>query len=154
MLYNINLQFPNHYFVGQTQVNEDCLESDYHMRTFVAAATKDLVTTFHDSGIEIENSPLRPIYNMLAEFYDFGAKYFREGNLSGEDVAAKLTHQLGEIYLGNPQKSTYNYHFSGVWPHSVNFGELCYSSDPSFDLEITWKYKKCDLCNQLTAPML
>ena len=130
--YNITIQFPNHHFIGQTQVNEECLGND-------------LITSFHvaDGNDEIT----KPIMNLLADFYQFGADYFEHGKLSGDDVAAKLRHQLGEIWLGNPQKSTYSYHYTGVWPHSVNFGELCFSSNPSFDLEITWKYKKCELCS-------
>ncbi len=127
--YNVTIQFPNHHFIGTCKVNEECLENG-----------NDLITSFHvtDGNDEIT----KPIMNLLADFYQFGADYFEHGKLNGDDVAAKLRHQLGEIYLGNPEKSTYNYHYTGVWPHSVNFGELCFSSDPSFDLEITWKYKK------------
>lgn len=33
--------------------------------------------------------------------------------------------------------------FDKMWPHSVNFGDLCYSSDPTVDLEITWRFKEC-----------
>lgn len=139
MNYNISIQFPNHYFIGQTKVNEESLENG-----------NDLITTFHiDDTTDPNMEIIKPIMGLLAQFYDFGAKYFANGKVSGEDVAAKLTHQLGEIYLGNTDKSTYSYHYTGVWPHSVNFGELCYSSDPSFDLEITWKYKKCELCTGL-----
>jgi hypothetical protein len=83
---------------------------------------------------------IKPIMSLLAEFYQFGADYFEKGKVNGEDVAAKLRYQLGEIYLENPESQT-TWHFIGVWPHAVNFGELCFSSDPSFNLVITWKHK-------------
>lgn len=141
--YNIAIQFPNHHFIGQTQINPESLEN-----------SNDLVTTFHiENGLEDHSSDfLKPIYGLMADFYDFGAKYFEKGKVNGDDVAAKLRNQLGEIYLGNPEKFTYGLHYTGVWPHSINFGELCFSSDPSFDLEITWKYKKCELCNSICNP--
>lgn len=150
--YNIAIQFPEHYYIGICQVNEDCLEDTLSKKGKRPPSSNDLITSFHvaDGNDEI----VKPIMLLLAKFYDFGAKYFANGKLSGDDVAAKLNSELGEIHLGNPAKSTYSYHYTGVWPHSVNFGELCYSSDPSFDLEITWRYKKCELCHQLTPPLL
>lgn len=148
-LYNIFVQFPNHSFRSPCSVNPGSLESGY-----VCERTKEtgLVTTFHDPGTETPClKELQPLFNILAEFYDFGAEYFRNGELSGEDVAKKIESQLGELWLGNRTKSTYGYHFIGVWPHSVNFGELCYSSDPSVDIEVTWKYKKIELCHVLVS---
>ena len=151
-LYNIHVQFPNHHFRGPVSVNEDCLLTGY-----VCEKTKEtgLITTFTFDGLKVYEdgetiSPQeRELLSIFAEFYDFGAKYFENGKLNGEDVAAKLRHQLGEIWLGNRAKSKYNYHFTGVWPHSVNFGELCYSSDPTVNLEVTWKYKTCEICHAI-----
>lgn len=77
---------------------------------------------------------LTPLLNLIAAFYDFGAAYFKEGKLSGQDVAEKMKGQLGEL-------ETKNVIYKECWPHSVNFGELCYSSDPTVDLEITWRYR-------------
>lgn len=79
---------------------------------------------------------------MLADFFAFDADYFEKGKLNGEDMAA------GEIWLGNRVESNYNYHFIGVWPHSVNFGELCYSSNPYIDLEI-----KLSLLLEMRSPI-
>ena len=133
-MHNIHIQFPNHHYSGPVLVNDESLEADL-----------DLMTTFHvDDPID---KTLEPIMGLLAEFYQFGADYFEKGKLSGDDVAAKLRMHLGEIWLGNRAKSNFSYHFIGVWPHSVNFGKLCFSSDPSFDLEITWRYQKCELCD-------
>lgn len=134
-LYNINIQFPNHYFVGQITLTSESFENG-------------LVTTF-SSVNEWGDEKTKSLFGIFAEFYQFGADYFEKGKLSGDDVAAKLRMHLGEIWLGNRAKSNFNYHFMGVWPHSVNFGELCYSSDPTIDLEVTWKYKTIELCNQL-----
>lgn len=110
----ITVQFPQHTFYGQCEL--------------ISESSSELITKFFDANKE------EHLLNMLAEFYAFGANYFRNENLSGEDVAAKLRLQLGEIWLNNK-------HYTGVWPHSVNFGELCYSSDDTVDLEITWKFK-------------
>lgn len=136
-IYNILVQFPNHHFIGTVTLDDN----------WESSAKRELITTFtYDGSKEIchENKELLAIF---AEFFDFGAKYFEKGELNGEDVAAKLRLQLGELYLGNRAKSNYSYHFTGVWPHSINFGDLCYSSDPTVHLEVTWKYKTCEICD-------
>lgn len=148
-LYNIAIQFPNHYINSQVEVDDDSIGLIKNKKE------NGLVTTFHDPGTVDPCSPeLRPLFNMLADFYDFGAKYFEAGKVSGEDVAAKMSQQLGEIWLSNRAKSQFSYHFIGVWPHSVNFGELCYSSDPSVNIEVTWKYKRMELCNAICPTSL
>jgi hypothetical protein len=136
--YNILVQFPNHHFQGPVTVQDGWEISNKH--EIITTFTFDGLTVYEDgSNIALEE---RELLSIFAEFFDFGAKYFKNGELNGDDVAAKLRLQLGELYLGNQPKSTYSYRFTGVWPHSVNFGELCYSSDPTVHLEVTWKYKE------------
>lgn len=135
MLYNINIQFPNHHFIGQVTLITESFENG-------------LITTFPAINECEERS--QSLMNIFAEFYQFGADYFEKGKVSGDDVAAKLRMQLGEIWLGNRAKSHFGWHFIGVWPHSINFGELCFSSDPTVDIEVTWKYKKIELCNAIS----
>lgn len=128
MIHNIFVQLPNHSFKSPCSVNEESLKSG-----------TELITTFHAVNEEYNKKIIEPLIALLAQFYQFGADYFKNGELSGDDVAKKLEKELGEIWLEN------RYHFTGVWPHSANFGELCYSSDPTVDLEITWRYKKCQI---------
>ena len=122
--YNIHVQFPNHHFQGPVTVKEGWGKLN----------SQEIVTTFTFDGPKISPEE-KELLSIFAEFYD----------LNGVYVAAKLRHQLGEIWLGNHEKSTYSYHYTGVWPHSVNFGELCSSSNPTLHLEVTWKYKEVKL---------
>ena len=125
-LYNIIVKFPENEFQCSCSVNEESIGNK----------EIGLLTQFH--SVNEDNELSTALMRLLARFYQFGADYFTNGELSGEDVARKLEKELGEIWLEN-------YHFTGVWPHSVNFGELCYSSDESVDIEVTWKYKNCSI---------
>lgn len=130
-MHNIHIKFPDFTWIGQCLLKSEEFSSG-------------LITTFHiEDGIN--DDIMKPIMNLLADFYQFGADYFLKGKLSGEDVAEKLRNHLGEIYVGKAtgrmHKPEFTHHFIGCWPHSVNFGELCFSSDPSVDIEITWKFK-------------
>ena len=119
VLNNITIQFPNHYWLGHCILNSKSFDNG-------------LITTF--PNFDGNNKKDYELMMVFAEFYQFGADYFENGKLSGDDVAAKLRNHLGQIWLDQ-------WHFESVWPHSVNFGELCYSSDPTINLEITWKFK-------------
>jgi len=124
---NIIIQFPNHHHIGQITLNSESFENG-------------LITTFPSIN-EWDDNKTQSLFGIFVDFFKFGADYFEKGKVNGEDVAAKIKHQLGEIWLDD------RWHFSGVWPHSVNFGEMCYSSDPTVDLEVTWRFQKFELLN-------
>jgi len=94
-----------------------------------------------------ENDLGTPFLHLLAQFYKFGWETFRDWHQNGiENMEHEISQMLGTgtltLYsgLGEVMESwTYKY----MWPHSVNFGDLCYSSDPTIDLEITWRFKEC-----------
>lgn len=52
--------------------------------------------------------------------------------------------QAGEGRLIEPVTGR-AWHLSHLWPTSVNFGYLDYSSDPNFDMEITWRFAEMTL---------
>lgn len=85
----------------------------------------------------------KKLFELIADFYRFGGELF-------SDPAAELEHiegKLGEIDLTlydgcGGRLETWK--LSGCWPHSVNFGELCYSSSDEIDIEVTWGYKEIE----------
>ena len=103
--------------------------NEFNLKGTVNIQPNEIITVISDN---IQD--LTPLLNLLYTFYAFGADYFKEGKLSGQDVAEKMKDQLGELEVKNVI-------YKEVWPHSVNFGELCYSSDPTVNLEITWRFR-------------
>jgi hypothetical protein len=88
-----------------------------------------------------------PFLNLLAQFYKFGWETFSEWSRGGVE---NMEHEISQM-LGTGKLTMYSgigevmesWTYKQMWPHSVNFGELCYSSDPTVDLEITWRFKEC-----------
>lgn len=103
-----------------------------------------LLTVFHSDGISDDFEPhMTQLFTLLAKFYDFGGKLFEDLKSAWPgEMEEKVSKMLGEIRLTNTKDGTI-WLFKQVWPHSVNFGDLCYSSDPSVDVEVTWRFKEC-----------
>lgn len=103
-----------------------------------------LVTTFFDA----QPDDLKDLYSLLAKFYDFGALLFKEDDPSEKLEQIKDSLGVGKIIMydgcGNPLEE---WEMRGLWPHSVNFGDLCYSSSSEIDIEITWRFKECSYKN-------
>jgi hypothetical protein len=88
-----------------------------------------------------------PFLNLLAQFYKFGWETFQQWSEGGvENMESEISQMLGQgvltLYSGIGEVME-KWTFDKMWPHSVNFGDLCYSSDPTVDLEITWRFKEC-----------
>ena len=107
-----------------------------------------LITTFHDdNGLE-PSIDLNSLFTLLGHFYKFGEKLFANWKEIGEGWEKDVDKMLGQIELSDQDmgigKKGDVWLFKKAWPHSINFGELCYSSDPSVDIEITWRFKECE----------
>jgi len=119
--------------------------------------------SFTTSYIGFVQSTCPDLFEILGGFYKFGSDLFTEEGKMLEEIAQYMgsatldfqvtvapkcpncNHSLG-LFFGSsgPLETIERWSFSGVWPHSVNFGELCYSSSEEIDLEITWRYKTCE----------
>lgn len=116
--------------------------------SFVLADPPDLtnnsLTTIYVSE---EVTDFKDLYALLAAFYDFGANLFRKFETDTiPNLLYEIKPRLGSGLLhehdgvGNQTKS---WTFMGLWPHSVNFGDLCYSSDLTVHIEVTWRFQDC-----------
>ena len=74
---------------------------------------------------------------LLSNLYSYGAEFFKDPMGNWESMKGKLGKALLEINEFD------FYEIDGVWLHSINFGDLCYSSDPEFDIEVTWRFLNC-----------
>lgn len=113
--------------------------------TIEKQAWSPLVTSIFDEGVE--PSPIfADIYKLLGKFYDFGAYLFKTDNPSEELEKIKDSLGTGKVVVyslkGVPLEE---WTFTGMWPHSVNFGDLCYSSSSEIEIQITWRYKGCSV---------
>lgn len=81
------------------------------------------------------------LFELLTNFYSFGSNLFKDPQTHLDQIK----QNLGTIYINvfdqnNQEELIETWTLVGVWPHAVNFGELCYSSDDKIELEITWGF--------------
>lgn len=103
-----------------------------------------------------ENAESYPeLMRMLYSFYNFGATVFSDWESlqkMEENISPLLATGTLRKHIDS-EITTDIWNFKHLWPHSVNFGDLCYSSDPTIHLEITWRAKEVEhiinsgLCN-------
>jgi hypothetical protein len=110
---------------------------------------KPFVTTFYDVG----DDEMKDLYMLLASFYEFGAGLFKTEDPSEELEKIKHTLGSGKVIMCDGDTPIEEWTFNGLWPHSVNFGDLCYSSSPEVELEVTWRFKECGYRNLLVSPL-
>jgi hypothetical protein len=112
-----------------------------------------LVTTFYDPGTtgpQELKCDLTGLYTLLAGFYDFGACLFKTDDPSEKLEEIKDRLGTGKITMYDGETPIEIWELRGLWPHSVNFGDLCYSSSDETEIEITWRFKECSYHNLLT----
>jgi hypothetical protein len=106
-----------------------------------------LITSFWFDGVSENDPTMTKLMALLAEFYKFGSETFQKLQTEPYQMEPEISKMLGTgkvtMYDGVGEVLE-TWTFYQMWPHSVNFGDLCYSSDPSFDIEITWRFKECD----------
>lgn len=86
----------------------------------------------------------RILFQILADFFYFGADVFKAWK-SVDEMEEKVRKMLGTGKLtmyNNVGEAMKEWQFKGMWPHSVNFGELCYSTDSTVELDVTWRYQE------------
>ncbi len=111
-----------------------------------------LVTTFHSEGSPFEPQIVQ-LMDLLAKFFQYGSDLFTKFKEMAGGMDEDVAKMLGEIRLTAVEQDPNEvfqrrtdkgvWVFKQCWPHSVNFGDLCYSSDPSMDIEVTWRFKEC-----------
>lgn len=106
-----------------------------------------VVTVFRTDGSPEAGERVRPLFEVLARMYDFGSRTFgrwRDGGI--ENMERDFAPLLGTVtltrldYRQREWRKAESWAMAHAWPHSVNFGDLCYSSDPTVDLEVTWRF--------------
>ena len=157
LTHTLEATFP-HGFISQTPVKVITLLEDPALE----AGWKPIVVSFHDDGsgyldengkYDMTKQPaldpaLTQLFAILADMYQFGAEMFKslDGSSPPHEKLAEFESRLGTVILtmyDGTGKELQEWTMEKAWPHSVNFGELCYSSDPSVDVEVTWRFKKC-----------
>ena len=139
---------PRYYFeltspVGNIPPTLVALEARPKQSDQYRAGWEPLVFKVHCEGPP-ENDLGTPFLNLLAQFYKFGWETFAEWHRNGiENMEHEISQMLGDgkltLYSGIGEVME-SWTYKQMWPHSVNFGDLCYSSDPTVDLEITWRW--------------
>lgn len=99
-----------------------------------------LVTTFHSAGTDPMEPQVTQLLQLLGGFYRYGGELFEKFKDMANGMDEDIGKMMGEIRLTGQEGV---WIFKEVWPHAVNFGDLCYSSDPAMDIEVTWRFKKC-----------
>jgi len=107
--------------------------------TDITQPFKSFTTTYYSVSI---NEGADKLYKLIALYYDFGSIAFSESK-SSKEVMEKTAGNLGKGTLilhdgcGQPLEQ---WKFTDLWPQSVNFGELCYSSTDEVNIEVTWRF--------------
>lgn len=86
-----------------------------------------------DSGKEAET-----LFLILCKYYALGSEFF-DLMISSKpkDVFEQFSNKFG---TGRIKKDNDSWELIGLWPHIVDFGELCYSSSPEIEIGIVWRY--------------
>lgn len=105
-----------------------------------------ITTKFRD----LSDESTKPLFAMLSKFYDLGATSFGEMAATGEveRVLGELAPNLGTMKITRHSKlnARQSWLLSGCWPHTIKFGDLCYSDRAETEIEISWRYFKAILC--------
>lgn len=97
-----------------------------------------LIFTVVSEGEIDEN--LTTLYGILAGFYDYGSKIFSDDN--PQERFGEIQPLLGTATLTSADGLRI-WNMEGLWFHSVNFGDLCYSSSSELEIEVTCRFQKC-----------
>lgn len=96
------------------------------------------------------------LYNWMSTVYNFNAT---DGNVTMSSV--KGTGATGSGYAGTGTLTMYDgcgksmetWKLDHVWPQSINFGDLDYSSSEESNVELTLRYSKATYSNQCGTPV-
>lgn len=107
---------------------------------------KSFMTTIYD----IQDDKLQGFYKICQYFMQFGSDLFDAEGFPTPSVQEMLGKAKLGMYdgLGNLVEE---WMFSGVWPKSMNFGDLDYSSSDETTIEVLWKYQSVQYLNPVAA---
>lgn len=90
--------------------------------------------TITTSIFDFNDKNCENLWSVLQYFYHFDGKPDKKDVALGVGML-KLWNGCGE--------QLESWALDGLWPSSINFGDLDFSSSDSFDVEITWVYQTC-----------
>lgn len=135
-----------HYFevtspVGNIRPHLVALNQPFKENAAFKSGWTPLTTVHHASG---DQSILDEIVTLLAKFYSFGSKVFENGISPSMETDIQSMLGTGKLTAYNRVGGTLEtWTLIDLWPHSVNFGELCYSNSSDVTLEVEWRFKNC-----------
>lgn len=108
------------------------------------ASWETITVTYYDVGGLAGQKSMKNLYSWLATVYDF------TNNLGNRKQASSI-----ETYGGSALLSLYDgcgevmetWKLTGVWPTSVNFGDLDYSSSEEVTIELTLRFNDATYSN-------
>lgn len=99
----------------------------------------EITTTFIDVN---PGEPSLCLYLILGDFYQFGANFFTTEGVELEEIRKQVGTLKIDLFVSDGSLFE-TFEFGGVFPVTINFGELCYSSSEEVDIEVTWRYNSC-----------
>jgi hypothetical protein len=100
------------------------------------------ITSFFYNGSKETPEDIKLLFDIMAKVYLLGSDLFEDFN---KEKLEEISSKLGKGTLIEKDNSIQKiWEFEGLWPHSVNFGDLCYSSSEEVEVEITWRFQKCN----------
>ena len=136
--YNLDFNFPKS---GPLKLAVRIGEPPHQIEKDGKTFWSPLVTIIHCPDGH-ENDPrhaemIKPLWDALSYFYGFGAELFASGE------PEKNLYKIGSAMGSGTLSGDKTWEFTGIFPMSVNFGDLCYSTTSDMDLEVTWRYQTC-----------
>lgn len=147
-IYYFQAKFPNHTTKNhQVQVPErpsmlveEIVDPDGTKRPGKTRWRPLRVEYFWPEEIPSEFPDICPI---LVNCYEIGAEVFKTAK-DPDDLMKSVACKLGEGVLQRWHKQSgtmiEEWTLKGLWPHTVDFGELCYSSRADVEINIVWRF--------------
>jgi len=104
---------------------------------------KRIVTTYFD----VIPATHEDFFKCIAAVYLAGGEAFANAKGTTTEFLENVKGTLGTgemILYDGCGFACEKWQFKGLWPESINFGDLCYSSDPHSDIDVTWRYLECE----------
>lgn len=98
---------------------------------------------------------------ILSKCYELGSEAFKTAK-TPEELMKSVAGQLGKGILQRYHKQSgtmiEQWVLKGLWPHTVDFGELCYSTRADMEINVVWRFFEAEYtkneiktCPSLTA---
>ncbi len=85
-----------------------------------------------------EDSEIAKLYAVLAKVYDLGGDTFQK--MQVDDPKAVLDEVAPLLGTATMTSDSVEWTLEGLWPHQINFGDLCYSTSSEMEIEVLWRF--------------